>query len=313
MCPVPKAVQENPDKEAIAIPVATVDLAAELNSSEDTAGLIHNSHNNQSTEQIVQKLVITVSISTSQRLEPTKLEKDSFCSESKINHQLVYPLSCELHAPKQISCISVENCSNLTYHEETKVHHLSSIATDWTLLIDRLAANCRNTSDEVYPRIYVGDRGAAKNAFFLKKIGVTHVLNTAEGKRTGMVDTNEDFYWRYGMTYMGLKLKDVAQTNISKHFSEVSDYIDEALNEGGKVFVNCLKGMSRSSTVVLAYLMQRKNMTAIDALTIVRRHRAVCPNDGFLKQLAELDNKLRRERGQLQSRTSTTPIQPKVQ
>ena len=62
MCPVPKAVQENPDKEAIAIPVATVDLAAELNSSEDTAGLIHNSHNNQSTEQIVQKLVITVSI-----------------------------------------------------------------------------------------------------------------------------------------------------------------------------------------------------------------------------------------------------------
>ena len=63
---------------------------------------------------------------------------------------------------------------------------------------------------------------------------MTHVVNTAEGKRTGMVDTNEDFYWRYGMTYMGLKLKDVAQTNISKHFSEVSDYIDEALNEGGK-------------------------------------------------------------------------------
>ena len=77
-------------------------------------------------------------------------------------------------------------------------------------------------------------RGAAKNAFYLKKIGVTHVLNTAEGKKTGLVDTNEDFYYPYGIKYMGIKMFDVAQTNISKHFLDVADYIDEALNEGGK-------------------------------------------------------------------------------
>ena len=76
-------------------------------------------------------------------------------------------------------------------------------------------------------------RGAARNAFYLKKIGVTHVLNTAEGKRIGLVDTNEDFYYPYGIKYMGLKLFDVAQTNIAKHFSDVSNYIDEALSEGG--------------------------------------------------------------------------------
>ena len=67
----------------------------------------------------------------------------------------------------------------------------------------------------------------------------------------------------------------------------------------GKVLVNCLMGMSRSSTCVLAYLMLRQNMTAVEALTEVRRHREVRPNDGFLRQLADLDNKLRRERGQL--------------
>ena len=60
-------------------------------------------------------------------------------------------------------------------------------------------------------------------------------------------------------------------------------------------------GMSRSSTCVLAYLMLRQNMTAVEALTEVRRHREVRPNDGFLRQLADLDNKLRRERGQLKS------------
>lgn len=188
----------------------------------------------------------------------------------------------------------------LSRFEETNVHHLITIATDWTLMMDRrLAANCRNISDEVFPGIHLGDRGAAINAFYLKKIGVTHVLNTAEGKRSGLVDTNEDFYYPYGIKYKGLKLLDVSQTNIKVHFFDVAQYIDEALSSGGKVLVNCLMGMSRSSTCVLAYLMIMQNMTAIDALTAVRRHREIRPNDGFLKQLAELDNELRRKRGQL--------------
>ena len=64
----------------------------------------------------------------------------------------------------------------------------------------------------------------------------------------------------------------------------------------GKVLVNCMMGMSRSSTCVLAYLMLKKDMTALDALQEVRRHREIRPNDGFLRQLADLDNKLKKER-----------------
>lgn len=64
----------------------------------------------------------------------------------------------------------------------------------------------------------------------------------------------------------------------------------------GKVFVHCLLGVSRSATCVLAYLMIKKNMLAVDALRLVRRHRDVRPNNGFLGQLAQLDNHLRRQR-----------------
>ena len=84
------------------------------------------------------------------------------------------------------------------------------------------------------------------------------------------------------------------KSNFSKNF-----YLIFHFKISGKVLVNCLMGMSRSSTCVLAYLMMRQNMTAVEALTEVRRHREVRPNDGFLRQLADLDNKLRRERGQL--------------
>ena len=37
-------------------------------------------------------------------------------------------------------------------------------------------------------------------------------------------------------------------------------------------------------------------MSAVQALKEVRRYREVRPNDGFLRQLADLDNKLRKER-----------------
>jgi protein-tyrosine phosphatase len=75
-------------------------------------------------------------------------------------------------------------------------------------------------------------------------------------------------------------------------------------------------GVSRSSAAVLAYLMLRQQKTAVEALIEVRdsilwifqysscllqvrKNRDVRPNDGFLRQLAELDNKLRKERGLL--------------
>ena len=102
----------------------------------------------------------------------TSIENDKCCNGAQINNSL-FPHSCESHSAKQISCLSVDNCSKLLYLEETKVHHLSSISMDWTLLIDRQAANCRNTSDEVFPRIYLGDR---YEKYFRLKISMITVL-----------------------------------------------------------------------------------------------------------------------------------------
>ena len=78
-------------------------------------------------------------------------------------------------------------------------------------------------------------RAAAKNTFYLKKVGVTHVLNTAEGQTSGTVDTNEKFYKPFGIKYKGLKLLDVSQTNIAIHFNEVANFIDEAVTGGGEI------------------------------------------------------------------------------
>lgn len=60
----------------------------------------------------------------------------------------------------------------------------------------------------------------------------------------------------------------------------------------GKVLVHCAMGLSRSSTLVLAYLMICENMTLVDAIKAVSSNRNISPNAGFLEQLRELDKEL---------------------
>merc|ERR1712117_83139 len=148
-------------------------------------------------------------------------------------------------------------------------------------------------ADEVYPGVFIGNMGAAKSTNYLRKREVTHVLNSAEGTRIGTVNASQEFYDPFGIKYKGLKLLDTPQSNISVHFDEVAEFIDDALQGGGRVMVNCLMGMSRSSTCVLAFLMIKRDKSAVEALAQIRQHRDVRPNDGFLRQIAELDFRLR--------------------
>ncbi|XP_050727602.1 dual specificity protein phosphatase 3-like [Eriocheir sinensis] len=161
------------------------------------------------------------------------------------------------------------------------------------------AAGLGISMDECYPGIYIGDLGAAKNKGFLKKMGITHVLNTAQGSKFATVDTDADYYRDAGIKYMGMKLLDFPSANITQYFDSGAMFIEEALSGGGKVLVHCFMGISRSSTIACAYLMLKKRMSAVEAIQTLRQNRAIYPNDGFLQQLADLDNKLKKERSNL--------------
>lgn len=64
----------------------------------------------------------------------------------------------------------------------------------------------------------------------------------------------------------------------------------------GKLLVHCVMGRSRSATLFLAYLMIYKNMTVVNAIEHVKKHRCILPNRGFLKQLRTLDVQLQKQR-----------------
>ncbi|NXI63913.1 DS13B phosphatase, partial [Anseranas semipalmata] len=149
--------------------------------------------------------------------------------------------------------------------------------------------------DEVWPNLYVGDLYIARDKAQLSRMGISHVVNAAAGRFH--IDTGPKFYKDLPVSYYGVEAEDSPNFDLSIYFYPVARYIRAALNSPrGKVLVHCAMGISRSATLVLAFLMICENMSLADAIQAVRSHRGICPNSGFLEQLRELDLQLGREK-----------------
>ncbi|XP_013862678.1 dual specificity protein phosphatase 26 [Austrofundulus limnaeus] len=143
-------------------------------------------------------------------------------------------------------------------------------------------------ADEVWPRLYIGDQQSAEILADLSQRRFTHILNAAHSKRNGQ----PEMYEGMNITYMGIEARDSWDYDMSVNFHAAADFIHRALSRGGKVLVHCHVGVSRSATLVLAYLMLRENLPLVEAICAVKNNRGVIPNRGFLRQLIKLDGQL---------------------
>lgn len=94
---------------------------------------------------------------------------------------------------------------------------------------------------------------------------------------------------------MGIPGHDRPSWNIAVYFDQAAKFIDDAIRSGGKVFVHCVVGISRSATLVIAYLIICRGMNAAEALTHTFKQRRVFPNIGFLHHLAALSTRVHKD------------------
>ena len=93
-----------------------------------------------------------------------------------------------------------------------------------------------------------------------------------------------------GKTWHPLVIDDIPDEQIYSHFDFVHLIIRKALAEGKRVLVHCSAGVSRSVTLVAAYLMMEKSIGVDAALSlIVKRREYANPNRGFIRQLRLLE------------------------
>jgi len=151
----------------------------------------------------------------------------------------------------------------------------------------------RKDCDEVFPQIIIGTGDCIKDLDFMLDLQITHVVNPCEQE----IRFDPTKFAKQGICYKGFICKDMPGENIAQHLADCAEFIDRALSmRCGMVFIASYLGNSRAATIAAAYLMLKKNYSATAALQYMRGTREVQPNFGFLQQLAELDNSLRRDR-----------------
>ncbi|XP_061602144.1 dual specificity protein phosphatase 19-like [Cololabis saira] len=129
----------------------------------------------------------------------------------------------------------------------------------------------------VRPFLLLGSQDAAHDIDTLQRYKVSHVLNVAYGVTNLFPDQLE---------CKTLEILDLPETQITSYLEECSSFIDQAQQQGGVVLVHCNAGVSRSSSIVIGYLMLREGLSFDAAYGQVKLARpSIRPNAGFYQQL----------------------------
>lgn len=135
-----------------------------------------------------------------------------------------------------------------------------------------------DASSESNFEIHLGGLPSLFNEKRLTQTGITHIL-------TAVLGIGEK-YSKDKFTTLNIAVRDVAWEKLCEYFDRAADFIKECENANGKIFVHCMCGVSRSSTLVAAYLIREKGMSAHDAIEHLHSYRKkVDPNEGFRQQL----------------------------
>eukprot|EP01083_Nonionella_stella_P075390 204950_1 len=131
--------------------------------------------------------------------------------------------------------------------------------------------------------LYLGNAKASRNLDVLKSVGITHIVCLA----------GKDVFQNDFIYYM-CHFKDKGDSDILQLLPSVFEFMDHAIaKEKGKVYTHCMAGMSRSPSIVMAYLMCKFRLTLKEAYIYVMSKRScIRPNYVFLQQLLKYETAL---------------------
>ncbi|KAJ7035600.1 protein-tyrosine phosphatase-like protein [Mycena alexandri] len=133
----------------------------------------------------------------------------------------------------------------------------------------------------IVPRVYLSDYFTARDPKQLSRLKITHVVSVLEREPTipDYIPDNHKLH---------ISVADRADVDIQQYLTQTTAFITAALeeNEENNVLVHCFQGVSRSATVVCAYIVATTTLTATESITYAQAKRSVvCPNLGFRNQL----------------------------
>ena len=106
-----------------------------------------------------------------------------------------------------------------------------------------------------------------------------------------------------GIDYYRVDVEDMSKEPLEEFLEEATDFIYQWTSQNLPVLVHCRAGVSRSASVVLAYMVRFGNFTLNDAFVYLRAARpAVTPNLGFMEKLVAYEEEINGGEGTIDSR-----------
>lgn len=149
------------------------------------------------------------------------------------------------------------------------------------------------TIDRVDENVFIGGYLAASDPGEVRRRGITRIV-----KMFGDDASYPGGYHRHpGVAYAVFPALDTPEYDIRGDAVEALRFIKRGVDANERVLVHCHAGISRSSTVVLLYLMVYRGLSLDEALRRLTRARpVVAPNKGFMRHLRATDASLQRRR-----------------
>lgn len=124
-------------------------------------------------------------------------------------------------------------------------------------------------------KLYLGNVYDANDLSFLEANNIDTIITVAHHCNISNAIKTTRRVFQYDIV-------DFFDEDILKYFGELTNLIETEKC----VLVHCVAGISRSATIVLAYLMTTYNMTLLEAFRFVKTRRPIInPNGSFIKQL----------------------------
>ncbi|KAJ8355454.1 hypothetical protein SKAU_G00182480 [Synaphobranchus kaupii] len=138
----------------------------------------------------------------------------------------------------------------------------------------------------ILPFLYLGNEQDAQDLDLMQRTNIGFVLNVTTHLPL--------FHYERGLLcYKRLPATDSNKQNLRQYFEEAFEFIEEAHQAGQGLLIHCQAGVSRSATIVIAYLMKHTWMTMTDAYKFVKARRPIIsPNLNFMGQLLEFEEDL---------------------
>jgi predicted protein tyrosine phosphatase len=160
-----------------------------------------------------------------------------------------------------------------------------------------LDRNTKYPNEIVEDFIFLGGILHAHDTAVLNALNIRHILNLTtfsesffQSKRDPVKPSPSD------QMKLQISITDMQKSDIKSKFVEAIQFIEEVKQNrkpGERLLIHCAQGVSRSSTIVIAYLMKSQNMKLQEALSHVRQNRRIInPNPGFMKQLSQFESEI---------------------